>query len=394
MRSLSVTNLFTAFFISLFAFQASAQTAATAASPAPVAADAFSTNAQFAIVKDLTTGQVLFEKASDQAMVPSSMTKLMTLYIAFERIKEGKLKLTDMLPVSEKAWRIQGSKMFVELGNKISVDDLLHGIAIQSGNDACVVLAEGISSSEEAFAVVMSETAKRLGMNESHFKNSNGWPEEGHVVSARDLATLAEHIIRDFPEFYPLFSQTSFTYHGITQGNRNLLLYKNIGVDGLKTGHTEEAGYGITISGKRGNRRLVVVVNGLSSEKERAEEAGRLLEYGFNTFENYQLFPKDVALGKANVWYGQKATVDLVAKDEVIATLPRATANEKAKEIKATIHYQGPVRAPIEKGAKIAELEIQLPGQQPRIIPLYAAESVAPLTFFERIIRSLHLLVK
>lgn len=388
MRNLSLSKLFLSLFIALFSLQASAQTPA----PAPVAAESFATNAQFAIVKDLTTGQVLFEKASDQPMVPSSMTKMMTLYITFERIKEGKLKLTDTLPVSEKAWRIQGSKMFVELGNKISVDDLIHGVAIQSGNDACVVLAEGIAASEEAFAVVMNDTAKKLGMNESHFKNSNGWPEEGHVVSARDLATLAEHIIRDFPEFYPLFSQTSFTYHGITQGNRNLLLYKNIGVDGLKTGHTEEAGYGITVSGKRGNRRLVVVVNGLSSEKERAEEAQKLLEYGFNTFENYQLFAKDAPLGQADVWYGQKAKVDLSAKEEVVATLPRAAAN--AKDIKATIHYQGPIRAPIEAGAKIADLEIDMPGQQPRIIALYASESVAPLSFFERILRSLHLLVK
>ena len=387
MRNLSISNLLIALFIGCFSLQASAEAPVATADPT-----AFTTNAAFAIVKDMTTGQVLFEKNSDKTMVPSSMTKLMTLYIAFERIKEGKLKLDDTLPVSEKAWRIQGSKMFVELGNKIKVDDLLHGIAIQSGNDACVVLAEGISGSEDAFAVLMNDTAKRIGMNDSHFKNSNGWPEEGHVVSARDLATLAEHLIKDFPEYYPLFSQTSFSYHGITQGNRNLLLYKNMGVDGLKTGHTDEAGYGITVSGKRGNRRLIVVVNGLSSEKERADEAAKLLEYGFNTFENYQLFSKDAVLGEADIWYGKKSKIGLVAKDEVVATLLRAAAN--TKDIKATIHYQGPIQAPIEAGAKIAELELQLPNQQPRTIPLYATESVAPLTFFERIVRSLHLLVK
>jgi D-alanyl-D-alanine carboxypeptidase (penicillin-binding protein 5/6) len=389
MRSLFVSKFIIALSISLFALHAAAQ------APAPAAAATDNgTNAQFAIVKDLTTGQVLFEKDSDKQMVPSSMTKMMTLYITFENLKNGKIKLTDTFPVSEKAWRIQGSKMFVELGNKISVDDLIHGVAVQSGNDACVVLAEGIAASEEAFAVMMNETAKRLGMNESHFRNSNGWPEEGHVVSARDLATLAQHIIQDFPEYYPLFSKTSFTYHGISQGNRNLLLYKNIGVDGLKTGHTEAAGYGITVSGKRGNRRLVVVVNGMKSEKARAEEASRLLEYGFNSFENYQLFSKDVALGQANVWYGKKSTVGLAAKEEVTATLPRATAEQKVKEIKATIHYEGPIKTPIQAGAKLAELELEMPGQPSRIIPLYATETVEPLTFTERILRSLHLMAK
>ena len=353
----------------------------------------FDTLAQFAIIKDMTTGEVLYDKNAAQQMVPSSMTKLMTLYIAFERIKEGKLKLTDTLPVSERAWRIQGSKMFVELGNNIKVDDLLHGIIIQSGNDACVVIAEGIAGSEQAFAVLMNETAKRLGMNDSHFLNSNGWPEPGHVMSARDLATLAEHLVRDFPEDYALFSKTSFTYHGITQGNRNLLLYKNIGVDGLKTGHTEEAGYGMTTSAKRGNRRLIVVVNGLKSDKERAEESAKLLEYGFSAFENYKLFSKEEVMGEAEVWYGDKASIPLVAKDEVIATLPRAIAEQHLKEASAVIRYQGPLKAPIQAGDKVAELELKLPNQQPRILPLYAGESVEPLSFTGRILHSAKLLV-
>lgn len=356
-------------------------------------ADNFDTTAQFAILKDATTGEVLFEKQSDQPMTPSSMTKLMTVYIALERIKEGKLKLEDTFTVSEKAWRIQGSKMFVELGNNIKVEDLLKGIIIQSGNDACIVVAEGIAGSEQAFAVIMNETAKRLGMKESHFLNSSGWPEEGHVMSARDLATLAGHLIKDFPEAYPLFSETSFTYHGITQGNRNLLLYKNIGVDGLKTGHTEAAGYGITVSGKRGNRRLIVVINGLKSEKERADEAAKLLQYGFSAFENYQLFAKGEVMGEADVWYGTAKTVPLVADDTVVATLPRASSELALKEAKATIKYNGPIHAPINAGDKIAELELVLKGQPPRVLPLYAKESVEGLSFVGRVMHSLQKIV-
>lgn len=349
---------------------------------------AFDTAAKYAILKDMATGEVLFEKSSDQQMTPSSMTKLMTVYITLKRIKEGKLSLTDTFPVSEKAWRIQGSKMFVELGNQIKVEDLLKGIVIQSGNDACIVVAEGIAGSEQAFAVIMNETARQLGMNESHFLNASGWPEEGHVMSARDLATLAEHIIREFPEFYPLFSETSFTYHGITQGNRNLLLYKNIGVDGLKTGHTEDAGYGITISGKRGNRRLVVVINGLTSEKERADEAAKILEYGFSAFENYQLFAKGEVMGEAEIWYGSADSVPLVAGDTVVATLPRASAEISLKQAKAVIKYNGPIKAPVAAGDKVADLELQLENQPLRTIPLYAKESVDGLSFFGRILRS------
>lgn len=379
MRCLPTISFLT---ILLFSFSLAAQTQENTG---------FSTLANFAIVKDVTTGEVLFEKSAAQRMFPSSMTKMMTAHVVMELLKEGKIKLTDTFPVSEKAWKIQGSKMFVELGNRISVDDLLHGVIIQSGNDACIVLAEGIAGSEEAFAVMMNEHAQKMGMKNSNFKNSSGWPAEDHYTTAEDLAILAEHKIKDFPEFYSLYAQPSFTYHGITQGNRNLLLYRNIGVDGIKTGHTEVAGYGITVSGKRGNRRLVVVVNGLKSEKERADEAQKLLEYGFTAFENYKLFSKDVVVGEADVWYGKKPTVSLVAKDEIIATLPRADAATLVKDAKAVIRYTSPVKAPIEAGTQIAELELQMPHQQLRKLPLYAAESVAPLGFFERILRSAHL---
>lgn len=352
------------------------------------------TKAEFAIVKDITTGEVLFAKNAGQQMFPSSMTKMMTTHVVFELIKEGRIKLTDKFKVSEKAWNIQGSKMFVELGNEISVDDLLHGVIIQSGNDACIVLAEGIAGSEEAFAVLMNEHAQKIGMKNSNFKNASGWPHEDHYTTAEDLAILAEHTIRDFPELYTYYAKTSFTYHGITQGNRNLLLYKNIGVDGLKTGHTDAAGYGITVSGKRGNRRLIVVVNGLKSEKERAEEATKLLEYGFTAFENYKLFSKGVIVGQADVWYGKKPSVPLVANDEIVATLPRADAANFVKNATAIIRYTSPVQAPVAAGAQVAELELQMPNQPLRKLPLYAVESVDSLGFFERIVRSLHVMAR
>ncbi len=386
MHCLRIISFFTTVFIS---FSALAQTAAQA-----TLGDPNLTTAAFAIVKDMTTGEVLYDKNAEQQMVPSSMTKLMTAHVMFDMIRAGKIKPTDMFKVSEKAWRIQGSKMFVELGNTISVDDLLHGIIIQSGNDACIVAAEGIAGSEESFAVLMNQAAKRLGMTGTQFKNASGWPEEGHYTTAHDLAILAENTIRDYPEFYPYYAKLNFTYHGITQGNRNLLLYKNIGVDGLKTGHTEEAGYGITVSGKRGNRRLVVVVNGLKSEQERAAEAAKLLEYGFTSFENYKLFSKDVAMGEADVWYGKKPSVALVAKDEIVATLPRAGAEELVKQAKAVVRYQSPLKAPIKAGDQVAEFELQMPNQQPRKLPLYAAESVDSLGFFERIIRSMHVMAR
>ncbi|MBY0407422.1 MAG: D-alanyl-D-alanine carboxypeptidase, partial [Rickettsiales bacterium] len=229
------------------------------------AALAIETTAKQAFMMDATTGAVLLNKEGDAQMHPSSMSKLMTIYLLFSRLKEGRLKMDSKLLVSEKAWRTQGSKTFVAIGSEIAVEDLIHGIIIQSGNDACVVVAEGISGSEEAFAKEMNETAAKLGMTQSHFVNATGLPDPTHLMSARDLAILAKHLITDFPEYYPFFAIKEFTYHNITQHNRNRLLGV-VGVDGLKTGHTEDGGYGITLSAKQGERRLMLVINGMSTE--------------------------------------------------------------------------------------------------------------------------------
>ncbi len=347
---------------------------------------AIETAAKQAIVMDDTTNTVLFEKSADEKMHPSSMSKLMTVYIVFSRLKDGSLKLTDTLPVSEKAWRLQGSKSFVELGAHISVDDLLKGIIIQSGNDACMVIAEGLSGSQEAFADQMNETAKKLGLTNSHFTNPNGLPDENHLMSARDLAILSHHIIHDFPEYYHYFSEKEFTYHGITQGNRNLLLYKDLGVDGLKTGHTDEGGYGIVVSAKDNTgRRILLVVNGLSNEKERAEEAERMLAFGFRDFENVTLLHKGDVIEKANVWFGEKPEVSLTVTDDLQLTLPK-TGRDK---LKFTLVYNNPVPAPIKQGDHIADLKIESPNAPEQTVPLVAGESVAKLHGMAKIWRTL-----
>ncbi|MGH6718645.1 MAG: D-alanyl-D-alanine carboxypeptidase family protein, partial [Alphaproteobacteria bacterium] len=228
----------------------------------PAAAAGFETTAREAILIDDTTGAILLEKNADQLMPPSSMSKIMTVYMVFERLRDGSLAMEDELPVSETAWRMGGSKMFIDVGSRVKVADLLRGVIVQSGNDATIALAEGLAGSEDAFADQMTARAHALGMTNSTFKNASGWPHEDHLTTARDLALLASRIIRDFPDYYPLFAETEFTYNGIHQGNRNPLLYKDLGADGLKTGHTADAGYGLTASAVRDGRRLILVLNG------------------------------------------------------------------------------------------------------------------------------------
>lgn len=347
---------------------------------------AIETAAKQAIVIDDNTGAVLFEKNADDKMHPSSMSKLMTVYIIFSRLKEGSLKLTDTLPVSEKAWRTQGSKTFVELGARIPVGDLIEGIIIQSGNDACVVMAEALAGSEEAFAGQMNDTATKLGLTNSHFTNATGLPDDNHLMSARDLSILARHLIHDFPEYYHYFSQKEFEHHGIKQGNRNLLLYKDEGVDGLKTGHTDAGGYGIVASAKeKDGRRVIVVVNGLANEKERAEEAERLLGFGFRDFEDVTLLHKGQSVGKADVWFGVKPQVDLMAQDDVVLTLPKTGRGK----LTFTLSYNGPLPAPVQQGDTVAELTIQTPTTSPQHIPLIAGESVDSLHGFAHMMRVL-----
>ncbi|WP_430398418.1 D-alanyl-D-alanine carboxypeptidase family protein [Ferrovibrio sp.] len=345
---------------------------------------------------DAESGAVIFEKGSEERMPPSSMSKLMTAYMVFEQLANGKLRMDDVFPVSEKAWRMQGSKMFVHVGDRVRVEDLLRGVIIQSGNDACIVLAEGIAGSEERFAEMMNEKAKQIGLHNSVFRNASGWPDPEHVMTARDLATLAQQIINRFPQYYHFYSEKDFTYgidpiskRPIKQGNRNPLLYKEIGADGLKTGHTEAAGYGLTASAKRGDRRLILVVNGLKSMNERSREAERLLEIGFREYDTYKLFTAGSTVEEADVWLGEQAKVPLVIKDSLAVTMARRSRTG----MKVVVRYENPIAAPIVQGAPLGTLLITAPEMQPIEVPLLAGASVPQLGLGGRISAALsHLL--
>lgn len=351
------------------------------AGSAALAAPVIETPARHAYLIDAETGAVLLDKAADVPMPPASMSKLMTAYMLFERLKEGKLSLTDTFPVSENAWRKGGSKMFVEVNSRVAVEDLIRGIIVQSGNDACIVVAEALAGSEEAFAEQMTRRARELGLTNSVFRNSTGWPDPDHYMTAHDLAVLAQRIINDFPEYYRYYSETEFTYHGIKQGNRNPLLYKNMGVDGLKTGHTEDSGYGLTASAIRNGRRLILVVNGLSGPNERSREAERLIEWGYRAFENYSLAKAGEPIEEAPVWLGESQTVPLVVEQDLTVTLDRMAR----KDMKVTVSYDGPVAAPIRRGDRVGTISIAAPDMKTIERPLVAGADVEPLGLFGKL---------
>lgn len=349
---------------------------------APALAAAFETAARAAIVVDYRSGDVLFAKNPDQPLPPASMSKLMTAYMVFARLEEGSLALSDEFPVSEKAWRTGGSKMFVEVGDRVSVEDLLQGIIVQSGNDACIVVAEALAGSEEAFAERMTRRAREIGLESSTFKNATGLPDPDHLMTVRDLATLARTIIREFPDHYHYYAQTEFEYAGIRQQNRNPLLQAGVpGVDGLKTGHTSEAGYGLVASAERDGRRLVVVTAGLESTRERRMETERLLEYGFRDFQEYRLFGPGETVVEAPVWMGEQSRVALVPEQPVAITLSR----EARDGLVVRLRYDAPVAAPIEAGRELGHLELAVPGREPRRIPLVAAAPVGPAGMLKRV---------
>ncbi len=344
-------------------------------------AQALETQAREAYMVDMTTGAVLLEKNAEQSMPPASMSKIMTAVVVFERLKDGRLSLEEKLPVSEKAWKKGGSKMFVRVGDQISIENLLQGVIVQSGNDACIVLAEGLAGSEEAFADVMTEKAREIGMTGSTFANATGWPDPVHRMTAKDLATLAQHVITEYPEYYHYYSQTEFTWSEITQSNRNPLLYMNLGADGLKTGHTEEAGYGLTASAVRDDRRLILVVNGLPSNRARSEESARLIQWGFREFDNYKLFSAGETVDDAPVWLGEEVTVPLVPQEDIVVTLPRKSRDK----MKVTVHYEGPIPAPIEEGAQLATLRVEAPDIDSFEVPLVTGAAVGQLGGFGKI---------
>ena len=338
-------------------------------------AHAIETGAKQAIVIEFETGAVLYNKDADAIMYPASMTKMMTAHMIFERLKNGSLSLQDTFRVSETAWRKGGSKMFVKVGDRVTVEDLIRGIVVQSGNDATIVVAEGIGGSEGAFADLMTEKARAIGMANSTFRNASGWPDPDHVTTARDLATLAERTIRDFPEHYRYYSEKYFKYNNIKQGNRNPLLYKDMGADGLKTGHTQASGYGLTASAERNGRRLIVVANGFESVKARAAGSERLIDWGFRTWNNYALFEAGSKVADAPVWLGEADNVPIVIKDKLVITIPRKSRSK----MKVVVAYEEPIPAPIKSGARIATLIVSAPDAQKLEVPLYAGADVPQL---------------
>ncbi len=357
-----------------------------------IATPAFSaleTTAQQAIIIDDQTGATLFNKEGDARMFPASMTKMMTAHILFRELKEGKISLDTKFHVNETAWKIQGSKMFVELGNDIPVEDLLRGIVIQSGNDACVVVAEALAGSEASFADMMNDEAKRIGMTGSNFRNSTGWPDENHYSTARDLALLAQDTIHNYPEFYKYYAEPEYVYHGIRQYNRNLLLNKGMGVDGLKTGHTEVSGYGITVSAIRENRRVIVVVNGLTSEKERADEAMKLVQFAYGAFENIPLVTAGQVIESIPVVKGATDSVTLTVANDAIISLPKIGR----EQVKVDISYDTPVVGPVTKGSVLGRMIITAPEVTPQEVQLVAGEDIAPAGFFKRAMDNLKLMI-
>ncbi len=352
-----------------------------------IAQQSISVDAREYILMDFHTEATLAAKNADEQMPPSSMSKLMTSYMVFDALQSGRLSLDETLAVSANAWRkggaaSGGSTMFLEPGSEIKVEDLLRGVIVQSGNDACIVLAEALAGSEENFAASMNEKAKEIGLTGSHFTNSTGLPDPDHYITAKDLAILAKRLIRDFPEYYPIYSETSFTHNGITQGNRNPLLYRvGSGADGLKTGHTEDAGYGLTASSNRNGRRLILVANGMNSIRARDEETSKLMDWGFREFTNRDLFSAGEVVTDVEVWLGEAASIPVVVADDILITVPRMDA--QSLQVKVT--YEGPIPAPIAKGAQIANLEVQAGDMEPIILPLMAASDVGRLGFFGRL---------
>jgi D-alanyl-D-alanine carboxypeptidase (penicillin-binding protein 5/6) len=339
--------------------------------------EGFQTAASTAILIDAESGSVLFEKNADMLVPPASLSKLMTTEVVLNEIKQGRLKPTDEFIVSENAWRKGGapshtSSMFVPIHSKVSVADLLHGVVIQSGNDACIVLAEGIAGSEEKFAEMMTARARELGLTRSTFGNSNGLPDPKQLMTARELAKLARQIIRTYPEDYHLYGETEFTWNKIRQLNRNPLLTMNIGADGLKTGFIKEAGYGLVGSAVQNGMRLIVVVNGTKNDKERADEGKKLLEWGFHNFQSEILFAEGQMIADAKVYGGERGTVPLTA-DRVVSLMVSRVAQNK---LIARVVYTGPVPAPVEQGQRIGTLRVWRSDALVLEVPLRAAESV------------------
>lgn len=345
---------------------------------APAGAQLFETKAKEAFMIDAETGTILYSKNADDPFPPASLAKLMTMEVAFNAIKSGRLKLDDMFYVSENAWRTGGapsgtSTMFAEIKSSIRLEDLIRGVIVQSANDGCIVIAEGMAGSEGNFARLMTERARAIGLENSVFINSTGLPAEGQHVTARDLVKLAHHLWSKYPDFYRYYGEKEFTWNGIRQFNRNPLLKMDIGADGLKTGYTEASGYAIVGSIKHGDRRLFAALSGMESETQRAEEARKLLEWGMRAFEKVRLYKEDEIVGEAQVFGGEKSGVSLKAKGPISIFVPITNRDS----LRARIVYQGPVEAPIESGTEVGQLKVWIGDTLSQETPLYASENVA-----------------
>ncbi|TNF61071.1 MAG: D-alanyl-D-alanine carboxypeptidase [Rhodobacteraceae bacterium] len=353
---------------------------------AALPASAFDTSASTAYVIDQTTGTVLLSKNADQPLPPASMSKLMTLYMAFEAIRDGRLTLDERLPVSEHAMSFGGSTMFLDTTDRVRVEDLIRGIIVLSGNDACVVIAEALSpdGTEAGFSRMMTQRAQQMGMTSSTFMNSSGWPQAGHLMSTRDLALLAHHLIVDFPEFYPLFAETEFAFDGRAPKNtqnRNPILGLGIGADGLKTGHTQEAGFGLVGSARQGDRRVIFVISGLDTAQARARESEAIVNWSFRQFTQRDLVKAGTRLATADVWMGERQSVGLVPAEDVTALVPVLAGSS----LQGEVLFKGPVEAPVEAGQPLGELVFTPEGLPEVRVPLVAESAVARGGFLVRI---------
>ena len=337
----------------------------------------YSTPAEQALLLDADTGSILFSKSPDTKIPPASLAKLMTMEVVFHNLKNGKLTLQDKFYVSENAWRSGGansggSTMFAELNSEIPLEDLIRGIIVQSANDGCIIIAEGMAGSEQAFAGLMNERARRIGLTNSNFTNSTGLPDEAQYVSLRDLSKLARYIIREYPQYYRYYKEAEFEWNNIKQSNRNPLLKMNIGADGMKTGYTEASGFAIVGTAVREDKRLITVLSGMTSKRQRAEEARKILDWGFRAFEKISLFDTNEIIGQANVYGGEKSGVDVVGKGPVEIYLPIGNRDK----LRARIVYTGPLLPPVEEGQKVATLKVWIGDELSQETQLYAAETV------------------
>ena len=350
----------------------------------------FSTSAEQAIIYDVETKTVIFEKNADDLMSPSSMSKLMTVYYIFKKISDGEIKLSDKFTVSKKAWKKGGSRMFLNVGSQISIDELLRGIIVQSGNDACITIAEGFSGSEENFASELNSLAHDIGLTNSNFTNATGWPDPEHLMTSRDIMKLSVRTIEDFPELYKIYSEKEYTFNKIRQVNRNPLLFSDEYTDGLKTGHTSLGGYGLAASSIRNDRRIILVINGLKNNKQRKIESKKLMNASFFQFENLKILKKNIIFDKIKVWNGKKNNVGIFSPIDLAITVPRLTK----KNIKIYIRYNSPIIAPIYKNQEIAELIVK--DKKQNVIekfPLLSNQDIDESNFIARVYFKLKYLI-